>query len=77
MHDAARGKERALARRNGGLSTKKPHAGDASLLPSRVRDIEGVFSVLDYALHEVIVFENSIQRGRLLVSNRTRLYRSS
>ncbi len=68
MHDAAKGKERALARRNGGLSTKRPHTADASLVPSRIRSIEGVFAVLDYALQELINFENSIQRGRLLVS---------
>ncbi len=68
MHDATKGRERALARRNGGLSTKRPHTADASLVPSQIRSIEGVFAVLDYALQELINFENSIQRGRLLVS---------
>jgi len=67
-HDASKGKERAVARRNGGLSTKKPHNADASLLPSGVRSIEGVFAILNYALQETIVLDNSIQRGRLLVS---------
>src|SRR5262245_2276183 len=68
MHDAAKGQERALARRSGGLSTKKLHNGNASRLPSEIRTMEGVFAVLDYALQESIVLDNSIQRGRLLVS---------
>lgn len=68
MHDAAKGRERALARRNGGLSTKKPHGADTSLVPSRIRNIEGVFAVINYALQESLVLDNSIQRGRLLVS---------
>lgn len=68
MHDASKGRERALARRNGGLSTKKPHTADASLIPSEIRSIEGVFAVLNYALRESIILDNSIARGRLLVS---------
>ncbi|MEQ1642053.1 MAG: DUF5763 domain-containing protein [Pyrinomonadaceae bacterium] len=68
MHDAAKGRERALARRNGGLSTKKPHTADASLIPAEVRSIDGVLAVLNYALLESIVLDNSIARGRLLVS---------
>lgn len=68
MHDATKGRERALARRSGGLSTKKPHSADASLIPTDIRSIEGVFAVLNYALQESIILDNSIQRGRLLVS---------
>jgi hypothetical protein len=68
MHDEARGKERALARRAGGLATKKPHFADAELLPASIRKIEDVFAVLNYTLQETIGLDNSIQRGRLLVS---------
>ncbi len=68
MHDATKGKEKALARRNGGLATKKPHFADAFGLPSSIRTIEGVLIVLDYALKESVGLDNSIQRGRLLVS---------
>ena len=68
MHDATKGKEKALARRNGGLATKKPHFADASGLPSSIRTIEGVLIVLDYALQESVGLDNSIQRGRLIVS---------
>jgi hypothetical protein len=68
MHDATKGKEKAMARRNGGLATKKPHFADVSLLPSSIRKIEDVLIVLDYALQESIGLDNSIQRGRLIVS---------
>ncbi|HMQ04880.1 MAG TPA: hypothetical protein PKD26_13250 [Pyrinomonadaceae bacterium] len=68
MHDAARGRERALARRNGGLATKKPHYADASMIPADVRTMDGVFAVLNYALLETLVLDNSIARGRLFVS---------
>lgn len=68
MHDASRGRERATARRNGGLATKKPHNADTSLVPSNVRSIDDVVSILNYTLHESIVLDNSIARGRLLVS---------
>src|SRR5687767_6411221 len=68
MHDASRGRESALARRNGGLSTKKPHNSDASLIPSDIRSTDGVFAILNYALAESIILDNSIVRGRLLVS---------
>lgn len=68
MHDEAKGKEKAMARRKGGLATKKPHFADAKILPSSVRTIESVLSVLDYALKETIGLDNSIQRGRLLVA---------
>jgi len=68
MHDATKGKERAIARRNGGLATKQPHYADASVLPSSIRKIEDVLIVLDYALQESIGLDNSIQRGRLIVS---------
>jgi hypothetical protein len=68
MHDATKGKERALARRNGGLATKQPHYADAEVLPSEVRKIEDVFMILNYALIETVGLDNSINRGRLLVS---------
>jgi hypothetical protein len=67
-HDATKGRERALARRNGGLATKQPHYADAELLPSEVRKIEDVYLILNYALLETVGLDNSINRGRLLVS---------
>lgn len=68
MHDASRGKERALARRRGGFATKQPHYADASGLPSEIRSIPDVYIILDYALKESVGLDNSINRNRLLVS---------
>lgn len=67
-HDAAKGKERAIARRKGGLQRITSHVADASLVPKETRSIEGVMIILDYALQESLALSNSIQRGRLLVS---------
>ena len=67
-HDASRGKERAIARRKGGLQRITPHVADASIVPKETRSIEGVMIILDYALQESLALSNSIQRGRLLVS---------
>ena len=57
MHDAAKGSERALARRNGGLATKKQHFADASMLPKSIRRVDDVFALLNYTLLETIGLE--------------------
>lgn len=67
-HDATKGKERAIARRKGGLQRITPHVADASIVPTRTRSIEDAMVILDYTLQESLVLPNSIQRGRLLVS---------
>ncbi len=67
-HDATKGRERAVARRNGGLKRITPHAADASRVPKETRSIEGVMMILDYALQESLALSNGIQRVRLLVS---------
>lgn len=67
-HDATKGKERAIARRKGGLQRITPHVADPALVPKETRTIEGVMIILDYALQESLALNNSIQRGRLLVS---------
>ncbi|MBK8810463.1 MAG: hypothetical protein IPN69_06965 [Acidobacteria bacterium] len=67
-HDPSRGKERADARRKGGMLKAVPHIADKSLVPDRVRSIDGVLSVLDYTLKETLGLANGVQRGRLLVS---------
>jgi len=67
-HDPTRGKERAQARRKGGSHSRVPHNGDADALPKRVRTLQDVLTVLDYALAETLPMENSIQRGRMLVA---------
>ena len=67
-HDATKGRERAIARRKGGLQRITPHVADASIVPKQTRTIADVMIILDYALQESLVLQNSIQRGRLLVS---------
>ena len=67
-HDATKGKERAIARRKGGLQRITPHVADAQLVQRETRTIEGVMTILDYALQESLALSNSIQRGRLLIS---------
>jgi len=67
-HDATKGKERAIARRNGGLKRITPSVADKSLVPKETRTITDVMTILDYALQESLELSNSIPRGRLLVS---------
>lgn len=67
-HDPASGAARAKARKMGGQRNRTPHAGNPESIPAKVRTIEDVLAVLDYALAEVMPLENSIQRGRLIVA---------
>ena len=67
-HDPASGQARALARKRGGQRRRVGHAADASKLPGQVRSAADVLKVLDYALAEVLPLENSVQRGRLIIS---------
>lgn len=67
-HSPEVGAARAKARKRGGERRRVPHAGDASKIPARVRTIDDVLAVLDYALAEAMPLENSIQRGRLIVA---------
>jgi hypothetical protein len=67
-HDPASGAARAKARRIGGQRNRSPHTGDPTTIPEKVRTIDDVLKVLDYALAETIPLENSIQRGRLIVA---------
>lgn len=67
-HDPARGAERAEARKRGGQRRRAAHAGSPETLPRQVRTLDEVLAVLDYALAEAMPLENSVQRGRLLVS---------
>jgi hypothetical protein len=68
IHDPTQGKKRAAARKRGGQRRRTPHAGNPEFIPAQVRTIDDVLKVLDYALAEAMPLENSVQRGRLLVS---------
>lgn len=67
-HDPARGKERAQGRKLGGQRRRVGHAGDANSLPKKIRTASDVLALLDYALAEALPLENSVSRGRLLIS---------
>lgn len=67
-HDAASGAARQAARKRGGLRRRVGHTGNGENLPEQVRTIDDVLKVLNYALQESMPLENSVQRGRLIVS---------
>jgi hypothetical protein len=67
-HDPASGAERARARKKGGENRHTPHAGNSEGVNKSPRSIADTFSILDYTLIETLAMDNSIQRGRLLVS---------
>ncbi len=67
MHDPTRGEERAQARKRGGLR-RRPDHGLMDIVPGKVRSLDDVLAVLDYALSESMPLENSVQRGRLIVA---------
>lgn len=68
FHSPAHGAARAVGRKRGGERHRVPHAGNADALPKQVRTLDDVLAVLDFALAEALPLENSVQRGRLLVS---------
>jgi hypothetical protein len=67
-HDPASGAPRAQAHKLGGQRRRVDHARDAPHTPGQVRTMADVLEILDYALAESLVLENSIARGRLLVA---------
>jgi hypothetical protein len=68
VHDPASGAARAEARRRGGQHRHPGHASDPSLLPAQIRNLDDVLALLNFALADTVVLENSIPRGRLLVA---------
>ena len=66
MHTPGVSVERARARRRGGQHRRVPH-GDLAA-PGQVRNLQNVLELLDYTLSEILVHENSLVRGRLLVA---------
>jgi len=68
MHDPEQAAARAQARKRGGERRRAPHAGDPSAIPSQVRSANGVLAILDYALAETLVLENSVPRTRALIA---------
>lgn len=57
-----------MGRKRGGERRRVPHGGDAGKVPTQIRTLSDVLAILDYSLAEALPMENSIQRGRLIVS---------
>jgi hypothetical protein len=67
-HNPAQAAARGEARRRGGERRRAPHAGDPSAIPIRVRSANNVLAILDCAVSERLVLENSVGRSRVLIA---------
>ena len=67
-HAPSKRKERTAARKLGGFNRRTVHSGDPDQVPREIRSMDDVLRLLDYTLAECLVQENSISRGRLLVT---------
>ena len=65
-HDPKNAKQRAQARRKGGLRSRTPHSDKT--LPEQVTTIQEARDILIYAMAEIQPMENSIARARLLIA---------
>lgn len=68
FHSPAYAGRRAEGHKRGGQRHRIPHKGDLTVLPERVRTLEGVLSILNYTLMELLAHENSIVRARALIA---------
>jgi hypothetical protein len=68
VHDPARGKERAEARKRGGQRHRTSKVADSSAVKTPIRDVPGVMQLLDVAALDTLAQENSPQRTRALVA---------
>jgi hypothetical protein len=66
MHDPSQAAKRAEARKLGGQRQRANHSG--AVCPVTVQNMGDVLALLDYSLAESLRLENSLARGRLLVS---------
>ena len=66
-HDPANARRRAEARRQGGKHRRKPRSGDAASVPAiRLRDVGSIQELLEEAVRDTVLQENSAQRSRTL-----------
>jgi len=68
FHSPARRKAQSAARKLGGYNRQTQPGGDWEQAPTKIRTLEDVLTVLDFALADALQLENSIARGRLLVA---------
>ncbi len=67
-HDPAAAAQRAAARKAGGQARHTPHAGDPSIVPEQIENIQDARKILDYVKNELLVADNSIARNRALLA---------
>lgn len=67
-HDPALARERAKARKLGGLNRGTKHGEINPASVPTVRTVADVLQLLDYARAEIVVMENGVARDRLLIS---------
>lgn len=63
-HDPLRGKERAEARRKGGLNRRTPTS--MSTVALQLRDVEAIQRLLEDTIGDTLLQENSAQRSRTI-----------
>jgi hypothetical protein len=67
-HEPTTRTAQAVARKLGGHNTHTPHAGNVATIPADVASIDQARAILNYALAELLVMDNSIPRARALLS---------
>ena len=65
-HSPGKAKQRSAARKAGGRGRKTPHSNKNA--PGVIRDMPGVMLAIDYVWEEALILNNTLERGRLLVS---------
>jgi hypothetical protein len=65
-HDPTRQRDRSLARTRGGLNRRVPKANPLAIGSVSLRDIDAIQALLELAVRDTLVQENSGQRSRIL-----------
>lgn len=68
FHDPASASRRAESHRRGGMTKATPHAADSGDVPGKIRDLNSVLMLLDYATAESLALPNGVARNRLLAA---------
>lgn len=67
-HNPATRAAQAAARKLGGYRSATPHAGNPEAIPAEVASLADAGKILNYALAELLVMDNSIPRARALLA---------
>jgi hypothetical protein len=67
-HDPEAATARAQARKRGGEARHNAHAGDPSVVPEQIGNIQDARKILDYVKDELLTSDNTIARNRALLA---------